>query len=113
MGKTIILTAAHHNWGLQCKDDWHKTFYILYDNGDLRSVIYEGAEIREENYRISDGDREFIRENIEYYIRIADEIDASDGDAWEFEAGGYTFDLGYIYDSELEKIAEILLKASN
>lgn len=109
----IILTAAHHNWGLHSKDDWQKTFYILYDNGDLRAIIYEGAEIREEKYRISDANLGFIRENIEYYIRTADENDGCDGDAWEFEANGMTFDLGYIYGLELEKIAKILLKASS
>lgn len=46
-----------------------------------------------------------------FRIRTAEENDGCDGDAWEFEANGMTFDLGYIYDSELEKIAEILLMA--
>lgn len=111
MGKKIILTAAQHNWGLHSFDDWQKNFYILYDNGDLRVVVYEGTVITEENYCISDDNLRYVQENIEHFIMSADENDACDGEAWEFESGGTRFDLGYIYGSDLEKIAGILVKA--
>ena len=108
-GKEVLFTAEHHNWGLQTIEDWHQTKYILFKNGTLQSVVYKGSSIMSFERRISDSELKFIEENISNFIYNTPEIDACDGDAWAFEGSDYCFGIGYIYGSELERIASILI----
>lgn len=106
----IVLVAEHHNWGLQIPDDWHQTKYILFEDGTLQKIVFIGASINSYNVSVSEKDVKFIQKNLEKFIRKTPEIEAYDGSAWKFEGPGCYFRLGYIYGSELEKIAEILNK---
>lgn len=107
-GKEVLFTAEHHNCGLQTIGDWHQTKYILFKNGTLQSVVYKGRSIMSFERHIPDNDLKFIEENIKNFIYNTPDIDACDGDVWAFEGPDYCFDLGYIYGSDLEKIADIL-----
>lgn len=106
----VLLTAEHHNWGLSTIYDWHQTKYILYDNGLLQSVVFENRSIRSYDRQLDSNELKFIRENVRELVFAADDVDACDGTAWKFEGGDFSFDLGYIYGTDLERIAEILTK---
>ena len=107
----VLLTAEHHNWGMQCVDDWHKTLYILRNDGNLTIVSYEGETITEYQKKISNRNLSFIRSHIEEYMDSAERIDACDGTAWEIQHGFQLFELGYVYGTVLEKITDILYAA--
>lgn len=104
----VLLTAEHHNWGLSTIYDWQQTKFILYENGMLQSLVFEDRSIRAYERLLDTEELEFIRENIKDYVHSADAVDACDGEAWMFEGGDFSFDLGYIYGTDLERIAEIL-----
>ena len=57
----------------------------------------------------SEDDMQFIKNNIKKFIYNVPEIDACDGDGWAFEGPDYCFDFGYIYGSDLERIASIII----
>ena len=107
--KKVLLTAEHHNWGCHTIYDWHQTKYILYEDGTLLSVVFEGGAISSHETILSKEDTTYIKRNIKKFIHETPEIEADDGSAWQFEGPDYEFSLGYIYGSKLEKIAEILI----
>ena len=112
-GRKVLLTAEHHNWGLSSIEDWQQTKYTLFDDGILQSVVFEGASVSSFEKRLSRDRLKFIRDNIKDFALNAEDSDGCDGDAWQFEGAGYSYHLGYIYGSELEKIADILLEEEN
>ena len=106
--RQVLLTAEHHNWGLSSIYDWHQTKYTLFKDGTLQSVVFEGRSIYSTERHIKDADLRFISDNIKDFVLDAPKTDSCDGDAWQFEGSDFSFSLGYIYGTELEKIAEIL-----
>ena len=106
--KKVLLTAEHQNWGLQTTHDWHQTKFILFEDGTLQQVIFVGEEIISSEWVLGEEEVTFVKDNIKEFIYNTDEIDACDGDAWCFEGPDFEYDLGYIYGSNLEKIASIL-----
>ena len=109
MSRKVLLTAEHHNFGLMLQSDWRQTKYILFESGTLQSVVFRGSSIIANERQITDEELTFIKDNIEEIVRNTPEIQACDGEAWQFEGPDYYFPLGYIYDTELELIANILL----
>ena len=106
--KKVILTAEHHNWSMHAIGDWLQTKYVLFEDGTLQCVVFRGGIIYAYEKTVSDEDLEFIKNNIKDFVYSTPEIDATDGSAWSFEGPDYSFRLGYIYDSDLERIADIL-----
>lgn len=89
-------------------DDWLQTKFILFEDGTLQSVVFEGGEIISTERHLDEAGVAFIRDNIRNFVSNAPEIEACDGEAWQFEGPDYYFDLGYIYGTDLIKIANIL-----
>ena len=108
--RNVILTAEHHNFGLSCIYDWQQTKYILFEDGTLISLVFEGASIRAYEGCITEDKLRFICDNAKAFVSNAEETAGWDGEAWQFEGPDYSFPLGYIYGTELEKIAEILME---
>jgi len=106
--RQVLLTAEHHNWGLSSIYDWQQTKYTLFEDGTLQSVVFEGRTIYSTERHINDADLRFIRDNIKDLVLDAPETGGCDGDAWQFEGADFSFSLGYIYGTDLEKIVEIL-----
>lgn len=104
----VLLTAEHHNWGLSTIYDWQQTKYILFENGLLQSVEFKNRTIHADEKLLNDNELGFIRDNAKEFVLAAEEVDACDGDAWKFEGEDFSFDLGYIYGTDLERIADIL-----
>jgi len=110
--KNVLLSAECHNWGLSTVDDWHQTHYKLFEDGTLQMEVLEGRDRKTIKRHIDEADLVFIKENTKKYIDDMPIIEACDGVAWEFQGPDYTFDLGYIYGTALEKVANILSKYS-
>lgn len=107
MQRQVLLTAEHHNWGLSNIYDWHQTKYTLFVDGTLQSVVFEGRSIYSTEKQIKDNDLRFISDNIKEFVLSAAEVVACDGDTWQFEGPDFTYSLGYIYVTDLEKIAKL------
>lgn len=104
-----FLVAEHHNFGLMSYGDWQKSIYYLYDDGCLEICTTIGElELFGQRF-LSDKDLQYIKSNVIEYIREAPEINGNDGDAWSVSVrSGEVFPLGYLYNSELEKLCEML-----
>lgn len=109
-GKKVLMTAEHHNWGLSTIYDWQQTKYTLFEDGTLQSVVFEGRLIYATERHINSDEVRFIKDNVKEFVFNAPDLDGCDGDAWQFEGPDYSLQLGYIYGSDLEKIADILEK---
>ena len=107
--RKVLFTAEHQNWSMHTIEDWQQTKYVLFEDGTLQSIVFEGGSIFAHEKTISEDDMQFIKNNIKKFVYNVPEIDACDGDAWAFEGPDYCFDFGYIYGSDLERIASILL----
>lgn len=108
----VLLTAEHHNWGLCTADDWHQTNYILYDDGMLHEEAFVGREKMATERHLNEVEMAFIKKNAKKYVLAMPEIDACDGSVWKYDGPDFSFDLGYIYGTDLEKIADILENAN-
>lgn len=109
MKRKVLLTAEHHNWGMHTLDDWMQTKYILFEDGALQSVVFGHRTIISKERTLSPEELSFIKDNIKNFVFNSPDVDACDGDAWEFQGPDFEFDLRYIYGTKLEEIAEILL----
>ena len=107
-GRKVILTAEHHNSGLHTIDDWQQTKFILFEDGVLQTIVFEGRKIRAHERTLREDELMLITDNIKEFIYNTPDIDACDGDTWVFEGPDYCFEYGYINGSDLEFIADIL-----
>ena len=108
MSRKVLLTAEHHNFGLMHQSDWRQTKYTLFESGTLQSVVFRGSSITASERQITVEELTFIKDNIREIVRNTPETQAYDGEAWQFEGPDYYFQSGYIHDTELELIANIL-----
>ena len=109
----VLLTAEEHNRKVQSIDDWHKSLYILRNDGELTIITYEGKEITEKRINLSDKKLTFVRNHIGEYIKSAKKADSCNEIAWEIQHGYNRFDLGCVYGTDLEKITSILSSAKS
>lgn len=107
-GKKVVLTAEHLNCGKHTIYDWQKTKFTLFEDGTLQSVVFAGGTIVAHKRIISNDDLMFIKDNIRSFISRTPELDVYDGDGWIFEGPDYTYDFGYVYGTDLEKIVKII-----
>ncbi len=114
--KKLIFKIENHNWGLKTIYTWSiKTFYI-YDDFSVEYKV-ENGEGKKKSYLhiISDEDLKKITQNIELVKSNNNEVQAFDGEAWEFvqyESDNVLWKrkLGYIYGIKpLENICSMLI----
>ena len=114
--KKIILKIENHNWGLKTIYSWSEKTWCIYDDLSVEYVVRNGeGKIKSYLHNISTEDLNQIILNIESAKFDNREVQACDGEAWEFTQ--YEKDniiwqrkLGYIYGIEpLETISNILL----
>lgn len=114
--KKLIFKIEDNDWGLKTIFTWSTKTWYIYDDLSIEYKIKNGeGKIKSYSYNITDEDLKQILQNIELAKSDNREVQAFDGEAWEFiqyENGNVIWErkLGYIYGIEsLEKICDILI----
>lgn len=84
------------------------TKYTLFGDGVLQAVKFENLSITATERQLSEKELAYIKKHVKEFALNTEKIEAFDGVAWQFTGADYFFDTGYIYGSDLEKIAKIL-----
>lgn len=112
-----LLKATHANWGLVTGNDWRRTTFELYRNGDLHICVFFLHPVADPVVKMAPSDYSLICGNLDRIITEPPQTahNACDGTAWSFEARdkagklSFIWKLGYIYGIEpLENIDRIL-----
>ncbi len=114
--KKIILKIENHNWRLITKSTWNTKIWCIYDDLSVEYEIKNGEnKTKSYSHKISDEDLKRIIKNIELAKSENREVQAFDGEGWEFiqnENSNVVWErkLGYIYGIEpLENVCDILI----
>lgn len=114
--KKLVLKIEDHDWGLKTIYTWNTKTWYIYDNLSVEYEIRNGEnKIKSYSHKINDVDLKQIIKNIELAKSYNHEVQAVDGEAWEFiqyENGNTVWErkLGYIYGIEpLENICDVLI----
>ena len=114
--KKIILKIEDHDWGLKTIYTWNTKTWSIYDDLSIEYKIVNGEnKVKSYSHNISDKDLKQIIQNIDLAKSDNREVQACDGEAWEFtqyENGNVVWErkLGYIYGIEpLENISDMLI----
>ncbi len=112
-----LLKATQVNWGLITGNDWHRTTFELYQNGEMHICVFFLQPVVDTVVKIAASDYSLICGNLDRIIAEPPQAahDVCDGTAWSFEARdkagklSFIWNLGYIYGIEpLENIDRIL-----
>ena len=109
----VLLTAECHNWGLCTVFDWRETKYTLRSDGTLTVVTFEGENITETKCQIPEKDMAYINKHIDKGMEQGTHSCGCDGVAWRFQHRNHECELGYVFGTDLEKIANILIDAED
>ena len=100
--KKLVLKIEDHDWGLKTIYTWNTKTWYIYDNLSVEYEIRNGEnKIKSYSHKINDVDLKQIIKNIELAKSYNHEVQAVDGEAWEFiqyENGNTVWErkLGYI-----------------
>ena len=117
--KNIVLEIKNNNWGLIGPGSWKERKWIIYDDMSVcHTIIYNLTENNTNtfNFELSKDEFDSIISNLELAKNDSTNVDACDGEAWEFIEYNNGMEVwkrnkGYIYGiSSLEKVIDILNK---
>lgn len=119
--KELILKITDVNWGMEGPESWDKIEWKVYNDHTIDTKVLYVSEDKqkEKTYEITKDLYNDILKNIEFAKNIDTQIDACDGEAWEFiqYSNGneiWKRELGYIYGiKSLENISNDLIKLIN
>lgn len=114
--KKLVFKIEDHDWGLKTIYTWNTKTWSVYDDLSVEYKIVNGEDkVKSYSHNINAEDLKKITQNIELAKSDNREVQAFDGEAWEFtqyENGSVVWErkLGYIYGIEpLENICNILI----